>query len=61
MVSTAFRLPNPLVDGPVVIDMWNPSRHVYSRYTQGVSTRTERVLSKITVIACPPRRTNDTG
>ncbi len=31
--------------------MWNPARHVYSRYTQSVSTRAERVLGKITVSA----------
>ncbi|TFK83495.1 cystathionine gamma-synthase [Polyporus arcularius HHB13444] len=50
-VSTTFRAPNPL-EGPArglgEFDMWNPARHVYSRYTQSVSTRAERVLSKIT-------------
>ncbi|RDX43374.1 cystathionine gamma-synthase [Lentinus brumalis] len=50
-VSTTFRAPNPL-EGPArglgESDMWNPARHVYSRYTQSVSTRAERVLSKIT-------------
>ena len=33
--------------------MWNPSRHVYSRYTQSVSSRAERVLSKINVGTTP--------
>ncbi|TFK94703.1 cystathionine gamma-synthase [Polyporus arcularius HHB13444] len=49
-VSTTFRAPNPQ-EVPNFkfedIDMWNPSRHIYSRYTQGVNTRVERVLSKI--------------
>ncbi|KAI0675568.1 cystathionine gamma-synthase [Trametes maxima] len=40
-----------MADGPPAgdddFDAWNPT-HVYSRYTQGVSTRAERVLSKIT-------------
>ena len=39
MVLTAFRLPNPMEEPPEEeFDMWNPSRHIYSRYTQGVST-----------------------
>ncbi|KAI9056905.1 cystathionine gamma-synthase [Trametes sanguinea] len=48
-VTTTFRAPNPL-DNPVPrekYDMWNPDRHVYSRFTQNVSSRVERVLSKI--------------
>ncbi|KAI0774370.1 cystathionine gamma-synthase [Fomes fomentarius] len=46
-VSTTFRATNP-ADGPKEeFDEWNPSRHLYSRYTQGVNTRAERVLSKI--------------
>ncbi|KAJ3004501.1 hypothetical protein NUW54_g4783 [Trametes sanguinea] len=50
-VTTTFRAPNPL-DNPVPrekYDMWNPDRHVYSRFTQNVSSRVERVLSKINV------------
>lgn len=31
------------------IDVTNPDRHVYSRYTQDVSTRAEHILSKVTV------------
>ncbi|KAI0692250.1 cystathionine gamma-synthase [Cerioporus squamosus] len=49
-VSTTFRAPNPLevtVPAREEFNMWNPTRHVYSRYTQSVSTRAERVLSKI--------------
>ncbi|KAK1236735.1 hypothetical protein PQX77_000091 [Marasmius sp. AFHP31] len=46
-VSTTFRAdPNPdavLSD----IDIRDPARHVYSRYTQDVSTRAEHILSKI--------------
>ena len=30
-------------------DVWKPTRHIYSRYTQGTTTRVEHVLSKITV------------
>ncbi|RPD67063.1 cystathionine gamma-synthase [Lentinus tigrinus ALCF2SS1-7] len=46
-VSTTFRAPNPLEVPKEEFDAWNPSRHIYSRYTQSVSTRAERVLSKI--------------
>ncbi|KAF8812346.1 cystathionine gamma-synthase [Phlegmacium glaucopus] len=49
-VSTTFRAPNPTeTDGSSLadIDMRNPSRHVYSRYTQQVSTRVEQILSSI--------------
>ncbi|KAI0375737.1 cystathionine gamma-synthase [Pilatotrama ljubarskyi] len=46
-VSTTFRAPNPLLDPKEEFDTWNPTRHLYSRYTQTVSTRAERVLSKI--------------
>ena len=48
-IRTAFRAHNPLEGPKEEFDMWNPSRHIYSRYTQGVNTRAERVLSKITV------------
>ncbi|PCH35742.1 PLP-dependent transferase [Wolfiporia cocos MD-104 SS10] len=47
-VTSTFRAPlSP--DGSLQedIDFRNPQRHVYSRYTQSVSTRAERVLSKI--------------
>ncbi|KAJ3855657.1 Cys/Met metabolism PLP-dependent enzyme-domain-containing protein [Lentinula lateritia] len=45
-VSTTFRAdPNEL---PLdAIDVQNPTRHVYSRYTQEVSTRVEHILGKI--------------
>ncbi|KDQ64871.1 hypothetical protein JAAARDRAFT_28520 [Jaapia argillacea MUCL 33604] len=49
-VTTTFRHPKPTSDELEnfnELDFWNPSRHVYSRYTQGVSTRVEKVLSKI--------------
>ncbi|OSD04341.1 cystathionine gamma-synthase [Trametes coccinea BRFM310] len=46
-VSTTFRAPNPLETPKEEFDMWNPKNHIYSRYTQGVTTRVERVLSKI--------------
>ncbi|KAF8165442.1 Cys/Met metabolism PLP-dependent enzyme-domain-containing protein [Crassisporium funariophilum] len=50
-VTTTFRAPNPsdavaptsLAD----VDMRNPSRHVYSRYTQQISTRAEQILSRV--------------
>ncbi|KAH9943348.1 cystathionine gamma-synthase [Epithele typhae] len=46
-VSTTFRAPKPH-DGPKAeFDTWNPTQHIYSRYTQNVSGRAERVLSKI--------------
>ncbi|KAI0832521.1 cystathionine gamma-synthase [Trametes gibbosa] len=48
-VSTTFRAVNPLeVHDAHQFDEYNPVRHIYSRYTQAVSTRAERVLSKIT-------------
>ena len=31
------------------IDLRNPARHIYSRYTQQISTRAEQVLSRINV------------
>ncbi|CAL1701385.1 unnamed protein product [Somion occarium] len=48
-VTTTFRAPRPWSenDGLKDMDPWNPDRHVYSRYTQDVSTRVERILSKI--------------
>ena len=51
-VLLAFRAPNPAdTDGSSAadIDMRNPSRHVYSRYTQQVSSRVEHILSRINV------------
>ena len=49
--TTAFRLPNPMKEPPAKeeFDVWKPTRHIYSRYTQGTTTRVEHVLSKITV------------
>ena len=52
MISIAFRSPNPekIPDAySKEFDAWSPERHVYSRYTQGVSGRVERILSKINV------------
>jgi len=46
-VTTTFRAPNPDDSSLADIDMRNPSRHVYSRYTQQVSSRVEQVLSRI--------------
>ncbi|KAI1796290.1 cystathionine gamma-synthase [Ganoderma leucocontextum] len=46
-VSTTFRAADPTKVPKEVFDEWNPQRHLYSRYTQNVSTRAERVLSKI--------------
>ncbi|KAK7031082.1 hypothetical protein VNI00_013686 [Paramarasmius palmivorus] len=47
-VSTTFRVnPDPDAPGYQDDDPRNPSRHVYSRYTQDISTRAEHVLSKI--------------
>jgi len=48
-VTTTFRAPNPWKedDGLEELNAWSPDRHVYSRYTQNVSTRVEKVLSKI--------------
>ncbi|PSS37311.1 hypothetical protein PHLCEN_2v788 [Hermanssonia centrifuga] len=48
-VTTTFRNPEPWNEkiGLDDLDAWNPSRHVYSRYTQGSTTRVEKVLSKI--------------
>ncbi|KAE9410373.1 cystathionine gamma-synthase [Gymnopus androsaceus JB14] len=44
-VSTTFRRdPNISLDD---IDVQNPVRHVYSRYTQDVSTRVEHILGKV--------------
>ncbi|KAI0921302.1 hypothetical protein AcW1_004678 [Taiwanofungus camphoratus] len=48
-VTSTFRVPLP-PSGPTKeedLDFWNPNRHLYSRYTQSVSTRAEKVLSKI--------------
>lgn len=50
-VTTTFRGPNPATDtlNPLSdIDLRNPSRHIYSRYTQQISTRAEHILSRIT-------------
>ncbi|KIL70153.1 hypothetical protein M378DRAFT_20638 [Amanita muscaria Koide BX008] len=50
-VSTTFRQPDPaqsdqsLTSG--AIDYRNPAIHLYSRYTQQISTRTEQILSRI--------------
>lgn len=52
----AFRAPAPWKenDGLEELNAWNPDRHVYSRYTQNVSTRVEKVLSKVTVCGDVP-------
>ncbi|KAI0729382.1 cystathionine gamma-synthase [Fomitopsis betulina] len=49
-VTTTFKAPLPESNKPIDLegfDVRNPERHIYSRYTQDVSTRAERVLSKI--------------
>jgi hypothetical protein len=46
----AFRVPNPLEGQDFSladINLREPTRHVYSRYTQQVSTRAEHILSRI--------------
>ena len=51
-VLLAFKAPSLVeVDGSSIesIDLRNPSTHVYSRYTQQVSTRAEHILSRINV------------
>jgi len=48
-VTTTFKQPNPW-DPKLDLASLNPSnpdRHVYSRYTQAVSTRVEKVLGKV--------------
>ncbi|RDB21935.1 hypothetical protein Hypma_011084 [Hypsizygus marmoreus] len=49
-VTTTFRQPNPAIEEVGSLDnddLRNPSRHIYSRETQQVSTRAEHVLSRI--------------
>lgn len=48
---SAFKQPNPWDPSLDLekLNPWNPPRHIYSRYTQGVSTRVEKVLSAINV------------
>ncbi|RXW14397.1 hypothetical protein EST38_g11458 [Candolleomyces aberdarensis] len=48
-VTTTFRAPKPEENVPPLSekDLWNPPRHVYSRYTQDNTTRVEHILSKI--------------
>lgn len=48
-VTTTFRAPKPEEKASEEwdLDLQNPARHVYSRYTQDVSTRVEHILSKI--------------
>ncbi|KZT24433.1 cystathionine gamma-synthase [Neolentinus lepideus HHB14362 ss-1] len=51
-VTTTFKAPRPEDNAKKtsewdVFDLLNPSRHLYSRYTQGVSSRAEKVLSDI--------------
>ena len=47
----AYCMPEPTVEnfGPVDVDFRNPAIHIYSRYTQEVSTRAEHILSRINV------------
>ena len=50
LVETAFRQPKIHDDMELTAaTFWTPTRHVYSRYTQPISTRVERVLSKVNV------------
>ncbi|KAH6915005.1 cystathionine gamma-synthase [Coprinopsis sp. MPI-PUGE-AT-0042] len=47
-VTTTFRIPDGTVPATESgIDFRNPPRHVYSRYTQDISTRAEHILSEI--------------
>ncbi|KAF8640123.1 hypothetical protein AX17_001359 [Amanita inopinata Kibby_2008] len=49
-VSTTFRSSKPTEAGNLTsddVDFRNPSQHVYSRYTQQISTRAEHILSRI--------------
>ncbi|TDL29400.1 cystathionine gamma-synthase [Rickenella mellea] len=48
-VTTTFRGADPRhgLEHSDLLDPLNPSRHVYSRYTQDVSHRAEKILSKI--------------
>ncbi|KAF8897441.1 Cys/Met metabolism PLP-dependent enzyme-domain-containing protein [Infundibulicybe gibba] len=48
-VTSTFRAPNPEFNpiAAVDINLREPSRHIYSRYTQQVSTRVEHVLSRV--------------
>ena len=55
----AFRALDPTKFPKQEFDEWNPKQHVYSRYTQNVSTRAERVLSKINVCPSPPLQNPD--
>ena len=50
-VLLAFRAPSGSLAEADGIDIRNPSRHVYSRYTQQVSTRAEHILSRINVMS----------
>lgn len=56
--NTAYRYPKPTEIGSVLaqegFDFYDPKFHVYSRYTQPVSTRAERVLGKINVSSPTP-------
>ncbi|ESK97654.1 cystathionine gamma-synthase [Moniliophthora roreri MCA 2997] len=46
-MATTFRVP-PDPDALLIqVDSRNPKRHIYSRYTQDISTRAEHILSKI--------------
>ncbi|KAF8639426.1 hypothetical protein AX16_010281 [Volvariella volvacea WC 439] len=51
-VTTTFRQPKPDSSNSkplsqTEVDFRNPERHVYSRYTQEISTRAEHILSRI--------------
>jgi hypothetical protein len=49
--KSAFRAPRPGEHAAAEkeLELYNPSRHVYSRYTQDVSTRAEHILGKVNV------------
>ena len=52
MSEPAFKHPRPwsYEDSSLnEVDPWNPQRHIYSRESQEVSTRAEKILSKINV------------
>jgi cystathionine gamma-synthase len=51
----AFKYPDPSTN-PIPFSEWDPlkpeTKHIYSRYTQNVSSRAEQVLSRINVRFC---------
>ncbi|KAJ8523464.1 hypothetical protein ONZ45_g55 [Pleurotus djamor] len=64
LMMSAFRAPHPeaRLESAHDIDLRNPSRHMYSRYTQQVSTRAEHILSQVNALVFfKPKRIAITG